>query len=93
MFQVILALNGDTSISIEGLFALERGGTLHTNTGLPLSAGSLLHLVGKSVEAADVGERGTLQIRFSDSDLLRLIDSNNDSESYEVIAPGRRIIV
>lgn len=60
----------------------------------PLAAASLLGLIGSSVTSVQGDSDGTLTLRFSNGDLLRVFDDNEHYESYQINpSDGRNIIV
>jgi hypothetical protein len=93
-YQLILRFDGDISISIECEFDHIRDGQsqLHSDS-LPLAATSLLELVGAKITAVDPIGSGALALRFSNNDILTIKDSNEDSESYEILGPNVQVVV
>jgi Family of unknown function (DUF6188) len=58
----------------------------------PLSAASLLGLVGKSVTAVQGDTDGTLSLTFSNSDVVTVFD-NEGYEAYQICYEDQRIYV
>ncbi len=58
----------------------------------PLSAASLLGLVGKSVVSAHGDPDGTLILKFSNDDVVTVFD-NEDYEAYQICNGDQRIYV
>ena len=92
--HVSLRLAGDTAIGVECDFE---------HTSHPAAAGASLGLAGRAttlisllgsrvVEVTRDGERA-LVLSFSNGEQLRLIDSNEHFESFQVTARGLTIIV
>lgn len=93
VFQVQLRFDGEIQISVEGEFDHLRNGKPCNSNGLPNAAASLLVLLGQRVAASRRVGRGDVELTFSRGDVLRLKDSNQNAESYEILAPGIQIVV
>jgi len=93
-YQLILRFDGDVSISIEGTFDHRRGArSLLTATELPAAACTLLPLIGHSIKTAENVGGGEIRLDFSNEETVCLMDSNKDTESYQIDGPGKQLIV
>lgn len=93
-YQVIFAFEGGVSVTVEGSYELRLDGEVTLWTpGETRAAGASLALLGRSVENASGQEDGTLILAFSDKDILRILDSSKEFESYQVTGAGHTIVV
>jgi hypothetical protein len=83
-FGVGLDFVKDVSIYIECRFEMISQGHLEETAELPMAACPLLRLLGAKVSKVDIRENGTLQVGFSSGDILKVYDSNPDTESYTI---------
>ena len=91
--QVILRYTDDVYISIEGNFELLSQDESGYERTLPELASSLVVLLGAKVSETEIGDNGALDLHFSNHEILRLYDSNDNSESYEIGSPNFTIVV
>lgn len=82
-------------LSIEGRIehTLQKSVTSWDQGKPPISAASLLTLLGLSVVSATGTEDGTLTLEFSNSDIVKVFDSNEGYESYQINNNDEIIIV
>ena len=94
LYQVILNFSDEVDIKIESLFNHKNSNESLTKENiLPGSAISLLRLLGCTVsESSNIGN-GTLELKFSNGDLLHIFDSDTGYESYQINSPDSKIIV
>ena len=94
-YQVIFAFDESVSISVESEFRLiSPKGDVSTWQGrAPETAAAALRLVGAKVEKISGQKDGTLTLTFSGGDILTILDSSKEYESYDISCPGRTIVV
>jgi hypothetical protein len=94
LHQVSLKFDGEVSINIECEFdhASTTGG-LPLGLGLPQKAAHLVSLLGTKVARVSSEGGKALTVRFTNKETLKIYDSNEIYESFQVIAPGKEIIV
>ena len=94
-YQVIFAFDEDLRISVESEFRLvSPGGEVSTwQPCAPQSAAATLRLIGRKVEKVSGQKDGTLTLTFSGGDVLTILDSSKEYESYDISCPGRTIVV
>jgi hypothetical protein len=94
-FQVIFNFDESVSISVESEFRLiSSAGDVSTwQPHAPQTAAAATRLVGSKVEKVSGQKDGTLTLSFSSGDILTILDSSKDFESYDITCPGRTIIV
>ena len=94
LHQVSLRFDGQVVINIEGDFAhASVVATLGSGAGLPQKAASLVSLLGRKVASALSKGSKVLEIRFANEETLKLYDSSEIYESFQVTAPDKEIIV
>jgi hypothetical protein len=94
-FQVIFAFDENVSISVESEFRLmSPAGDVSTwQPRATQTAAAALRLVGSKVEKVSGQKDGTLTLTFSGGDVLTILDSSKEYESYDISCPGRTIVV
>ena len=94
LHQVSLRFDGAVSMNIECDFDhAPVADTLSSESGLPQKAAGLVSLLGSKV-ASVLSEGGkTLAIRFTNKETLKVCDSNEMYESFQVTTPDKEIIV
>jgi len=93
LYQLILNFEDGISISVEGVFEYD-GTTGSAGDGGPHHAAcSLLDAIGKEPEEVQVIDGGTLVLKFRNGGDLRLVDSNEATESYQIVGPNSDIVV
>jgi len=94
-FQIILKFDSDILLSLECVFehVLKHGQVLQGDLSNPSSANSLLSLVGSFIIRVENLGKGNLELAFANGDTVRIYDSNNDAESYQISSPRGMIIV
>lgn len=94
LYQVILNFDESVSISLECDFEhLFQNETLIENNTLPTSASTLLKLLGAKISDINNQGNGNLELVFSNDSVLRIFDSNEDEESYQIVFDGKEIVV
>jgi len=94
-FQIILKFDGDIVFSLECAFehVVKNGQTLQGNFSNPSSGSSLLSLLGSFIIRVENLGEGNLELAFANGDTVRIYDSNEDAESYQISSPEGMIIV
>jgi hypothetical protein len=94
-YQVIFVFDEDVRISVESEFRLmSLGGEVSAwQPCAPQTAAAALRLLGAKIENVSGQKDGTLTIAFSSGDILTILDSSKEYESYDITCPGRTIIV
>ena len=92
-FQIILNFDNEVSISIEGTFEHISGEIVTKYLGISDVSQSLFNLIQQKIEVVNVLEDGTLRLTFTDSTMIKLHDSNPDTESYQISSPLISIVV
>ena len=93
-YQVVLNFTDQISIAMECEYEIESNDQKERGESrIPESAKSLLKLVGSGILNASNLGMGCLQIEFARGIILRIYDSNENAESYEIISPEGSIIV
>ncbi len=82
--QVILNFSSATSIAIESEYRLNDA---------PSAPATLCSLLGRSVERVSNTGDGSFLLVFTKGYQLRVLDSNEEYESYQITSPGVQIIV
>jgi len=94
LHQVQLNFDKGVSITIEGTFEHESpAGFVRHDVGVPESAASLVSLLGRAVESPERESASSLLVRFAGGRVLRLLDSSDTHESFQMYGPGVEIIV
>ena len=95
LFQLILNMDNELSISVEGDFEYiaPGSGKAMRCCEFPGSACPLVELLGKKIIGVDVTSESTLVLVFEDGSHLRLLDSNLDAESYQITGLNKDIVV
>lgn len=94
LHQLILNFSGDISIALECEFShSSKGRALNKSSELPDSACSLITTLGCCVTDINNLGNGNLEIKLSNGDIIQIIDSNKDYESYWITTPTENIIV
>ena len=93
--SIFLGFDGDVTLSLECTFehVAKHGQVSLGDSSEPTSCSSLLTLLGSSVERADNIGEGNIELFFSNGDKVRVYDSNNSTESYNITFPKGRITV
>ncbi len=92
--QLSLQFSGDVAIGVECDF--EHAGhpaAASQCRGLPGRAPSLISLLGSRVDAVAREGGRVLVLSFSNGEQLRILDSNESFESFQITARGLTIIV
>lgn len=94
-FQVIFNFDENVSISVESEFRLiaPAGDASAWHPNAPQTAAAALHLVGSKVEKVSGQKDGTLTLTFSGGDILTILDSSKEYQSYDITYPGTTIVV
>ena len=94
-FQVIFNFDESVSISVGSEFRLiSPAGDVSTwQPRGPQTAAAALRLVGSKVEKVSGQKDGTLTLTFSGGDILTILDTSKEYESYDITCLGRTIIV
>jgi len=91
--EIIANFFGDISITIQSPFILRVANEKRISpSDLPAGAAPLLSLVGTKIEKVAYDTSGRLELFFSNSKILILLDDSNDHESY-TISHGDDLIV
>ncbi len=94
LHQVSLRFDGQVSMNIECDFDhTPVADTLHSRSGLPQKAAGLVSLPGSKVISATSKDGKILEIRFANKETLKLYDSNELYESFQVTTSEKEIIV
>lgn len=95
LYQVIFAFDESVCISVESEFRLisPKGDVSSWQSSVPQSAAAALRLLGAKIENVSGLKDGTLTLTFSSGDILTILDSSKEFESYDITCPGRTIIV
>jgi hypothetical protein len=94
MHEVILNFSRNTGITIQSKFSSSADGSSSgNNTGLPLSASSLLRFVGSVVTSIHAETDGTLKLQFSNGLDLTIFDDDPHYESYVINHNGAIVVV
>jgi hypothetical protein len=94
LHQVSLRFDGQVSMNLECKFDHRRAtDTLQLPSAFPQKAAGLVSLLGSKVTKAISKAAKILEIRFANKETLKLYDSNEIYESFQVITPDREIIV
>jgi hypothetical protein len=92
--EVILNFASNITLTIQSRFACSTNRQLPSvNADLPLSASSLLPLIGAHVVNADGGTDGTLKLTFSNGEHLLVYDDEPNYESYVITRSGETIVI
>ena len=94
LHQVTLRFDGEVSMDIECEF--DRSGPTvvpPSGTTLPSKAMGLVSLIGSKVVSVASENRTTLAIAFTNQETLKVHDSNQIYESFQVTSPDKEIIV
>lgn len=89
-------LNFDEEVSICVTSKWELISESHTFTwvsGAPKSASPSLNLLAATVDVVKGSPDGTLELRFSNGDVLFIYDDSKQFESYTITRPGETIVV
>jgi Family of unknown function (DUF6188) len=94
LHQVILRFDGEVSMDIECEFD-HSGATAKVPFGatLPSKAAGLVSLLGSKVASVASESGKTLAIVFTNKEILKIHDSNEIYESFQVTSPDKEIIV
>jgi hypothetical protein len=93
-YHVQLKLDQDISIDLECQFDhILNGKSKILSEYLPISASSLLELIGSKITKVENHGNGNIEIIFSDQSIIKIFDSNKSYESYEISGPGIKLIV
>ena len=93
-FQVTFGFSSDVSISVESYFTYKTGAVeIEWKPESLQAAASTLNLVGKTVEVAKAIDERTLELRFSNNDVLQIFDSSDQYESFIISSPGKTFVV
>jgi hypothetical protein len=94
-YQIILKFDGSIQLSLECIFehVLKDGQVLLGDSSKPISSSSLMTLLGSSVKRADNIGEGNIELLFLNGDKIRIYDSNDGTESYNITFPEGRIVV
>ena len=94
LHQVSLRFDGQVSINIECDFDhAPAADTFRSQSSLPHKVASLVSLLGNKVTSAIRKGGKFLEIRFANEEMLKLYDSNELYESFQVTTPDKEIIV
>ena len=93
--DIILNFGGDIALSLECTFehVLTDGQVLLGDSSKPISSSSLLTLLGSSVERVNNIGEGNIELFFSNGNKVRIHESNDGAESYNITFPEGRIVV
>src|SRR5207244_1074661 len=89
LHQVSLRFDDEVSMDIECAFDHATTEGLPPGSGLPQKAARLVSLLGSKVAYVSSEAGKTLIVRFTNKETLKIYDSNEVYESFQVIAPGR----
>lgn len=84
LYQVILHFDKDVSICLECEYEVDS--KINDVMGL-------VRLLGNRVVLSINRGEGEIALQFSNGSVVVIQDSNLDTESYQIIAPGKQIIV
>ena len=94
VYQVIFGFNEGVRISVEAQFEYTTKETwVEWRPGASHVAASTVGLLGARVESVKSFRDGTLELSFSNGDLVVLRDASPGYESYQVMRPGQTIVV
>jgi Family of unknown function (DUF6188) len=94
LYQVSLKFDGDTSIDVECEFDHSRSNTMSPPAaGLPGRAATLFSLLGVKIASVARQDGRTLAIAFRNDETLKIYDSNESFESFQIVGAGRQIVV
>lgn len=93
--SIQLHFSGEISLFMECTFehVTEDGQVFLGDSSKPISCSSLLVLLTSSVKRVDNIGEGTIELFFSNGDKVRIYDSNDSTESYNITFPKGMIIV
>ena len=93
-FQVILILDNDITITLECEYEYEfNSQKINCSSDIPEQACSLLKSLGSKITNISNLGNGDIELGFSGGSVLKIYDSNKNSESYQIISPQKDIIV
>jgi len=94
LHQVQLYFEDDISIYMECQFDhVSNGKSKVLSEKLPSSASSLLQLIGSKITHIKNHGNGDIEIIFSNQNILKIFDSNESYESYQISGPGIQLII
>ena len=94
LHQVSVRFDGEVSINIECDFEhAPVANNSRSVSPLPEKAAGLVSLLGNKVASALSKGGKILEIRFTDNQTLKVYDSNETYESFQVTTPDKEIIV
>src|SRR5580698_10052742 len=94
VYQVIFGFNEGVRMSVEAQFEYTTKETwVEWRPGASQVAASTVGLLGARVESVKSFRDGTLELSFSNGDLVVLRDTSPRYESYQVMRPGQTIVV
>jgi hypothetical protein len=94
LHEVSIRFDGHVVMNIEGDFAhAPVQATLASGSGLPEKAASLISLLGCKIASALSRNGKILEICFANGETLKLYDSSEIYESFQVTTPDKEIIV
>jgi hypothetical protein len=93
--SINLNFDGDITLSLECTFehVTKHGQVFLGDSSEPISCSSLLTLLASSVKRVDNIGEGSIELFFSNGDKVRIYDSNDSTESYNITFPKGRIVV
>lgn len=92
-FQVSLVFDRSLVLSLECDFDHFPHTDVKHGADYALRGATLATLLGSSVTAVDRENDRSLLLAFSNGEALRVRDSNDNCESFNIVAPGRHIVV
>ncbi|MCD4825461.1 MAG: DUF6188 family protein [Phycisphaerae bacterium] len=94
LYQVQVNFDDETSISIEGRFNhLTNVAMEFQSNQLASTAKTMVSLLGTKIVAVEREDADTMLFSFSNGESLRLFDSNQDCESFQITGRDIEIIV
>jgi hypothetical protein len=92
--QASLKFDCDTSINIECDFDhLRSNMTRPATSAFPAKAATLVSLLGAKIANVVRQDGSCLVVEFDNNEILKLYDTNEAFESFQVVGPGKEIIV
>ena len=92
--QLVVNFDGDACISVESAIESQSDGDAVTwSSGSVSGASAILDVLGTHSRSITVSDNGCLELKFTNGSVLRIFDSNEDYESYELHGPDKHIIV
>jgi hypothetical protein len=94
IYQIHFAFTGDAVLSFESRFVYESNGeATEWRPGTNKAATAAVNLLGAMVAEIKTPDQKTLELFFSNGDLLRVFDESQEYESFTITRPGATIVV